>query len=220
MTDYSSIVPHTLLLERTPADTSCAVRSYETAQLTIDDDGNVAIRTRTFYGSDGVPTDEWNRRTLVYNLASSEGGSCLLDSERLRDELADGGKLAALIDRIKAGHSVEWNGSNHVGRLDADAEEAAFEIQDADYAADVDVWDAYTWIMASGCASTTLAEVGLSVTASEEQIAAAALKLKADAEKDGTIIVGDMENAIHRVIDEADLSDDLAAIWKTPRESA
>lgn len=148
-TDYSHLIPSECLLERNPADTSCALRSYDTAYLSISEDG-VSFGTRTYYGGDGTPMDEWHQRTLHHIILSAEHGSCLLDVERLRDDLSPGGKLSGLIDRIRAGHSVEWDGSNMVGRLTKDAREASDLVEhhlcQVGYASDADVWDTGTWL--------------------------------------------------------------------------
>src|SRR4051812_39921383 len=77
---------------------------------------------------DGVPMNEWHGLVLAYPLPPDT------DAEWLREALAEGGELAVLIDRLVAGHETRWNGSNYVGRLDADALEASealsFALQD------------------------------------------------------------------------------------------
>ncbi len=40
-----------------------------------------------------------------------------------RERLSEGGDISALIDRVRAGHSSEWNGHNVVGKR---AEDASF----------------------------------------------------------------------------------------------
>jgi hypothetical protein len=126
MTDYSDILPEDdkaaqILL----SDTGSDGRSNTQAELTIREDGTVSLGTRTYYGGDGTPMDEWHRRTLVYRINENA------DAKTLRDELRDGQRLSLLIDRVIEGHSVEWNGSNHVGRLDDDAEDADRELETA-----------------------------------------------------------------------------------------
>ena len=205
MTDYTDILPETpVVLERTPADSGLAMRSHEKALLLINEDGLVSIRTRTYYGGDATPIEEWNRRTLTYGLASSAGGACVLDMDRLKEDLAEGGRLASLIDRIRDGHEVMWNGHNFVGRITADAEDADIILQDLDYTADEDVWDAYHWVMGDTTPKRALASIGLSETASEEQISATARALLDDARRDGVVIAGDMEEALRRIGSEAE----------------
>ena len=128
MTDYSDIVPDALLLTRTPADPACAPRAWAKALLRIED-GNVRIIDRSYYGGDAWPVTEHNRVVLTLELASSQHGEVALDSDRLRDDLAEGGELAALIDRVIEGHSTRWDGNNTVGRLTEDAVDAADDIQ-------------------------------------------------------------------------------------------
>ncbi len=128
MASYSDIVPDRLELTRNPKDSGYAPRAWDKALLRIED-GSARIVSREYYGGDGVPVREWNNEILTYALASSEHGETMLDVGRLRADLEDGGDLAVLIDRIIAGHTVEWNGDNDVGRLTEDARDASDQLQ-------------------------------------------------------------------------------------------
>lgn len=123
MTDYTDIVPDRLELAREPKSPTFAVRSYEKALLCIRN-GGATIIARDYYGGDGVPAREWNRVVLTFPLASSYHAEALLDVERLRADLRDGGELSRLIDRIIEGHTAEWDGNNVVGVLTEDARNA------------------------------------------------------------------------------------------------
>ena len=73
---------------------------------------------------DGTPITEWQRRDLLFTVVHAD----LLsyrddDAGRLLQIIEDAG-IPALLARIDAGHSVEWDGSNHRGRFTDDAEAA------------------------------------------------------------------------------------------------
>lgn len=148
-------------------------RPYDEASIVIGD--GVRLRVRTLYGSDGVPMNEWHGLVLAYPLPPDT------DAEWLREALAEGGELAVLIDRIIAGHETLWNGSNYVGRLDADALEAgealSFALQDVPKSS-VQLWDAEEWLRGDGTEDLT---AELRLTTPEQMLA--------EAESDGTIII-------------------------------
>ena len=73
--------------------------------------------------------DEWHGRDLRFRIADAKGGRVKLDMPALRHDLKAGGKLAALINRIIAGHDVEWDRSNMRGRLTDDAREASDDLE-------------------------------------------------------------------------------------------
>jgi hypothetical protein len=129
--DYSHIVPRTKTLTREPRDTSCRPRSWEDAALLITESGRVIWSVRDWDGGDGISVDEWHNRDLRFVIANAKGGAVKLDTAALRHDLKPGGKLALLIDRIIAGHTVEWDGDNMVGRLTDDAREASEALEDA-----------------------------------------------------------------------------------------
>jgi hypothetical protein len=129
MTNYSSIVPRTRSLVREPRDTSCAVTSYQDAAIRIDENGAVTWSERWYYGGDGTPMAEWHQRDLRFEIANARHGKQKIDTARLKADLRNG-VLADLIDRIIAGHSIVWNGSNHVGRFTQDATDAADDLRD------------------------------------------------------------------------------------------
>ncbi|KAA0678214.1 hypothetical protein [Azospirillum brasilense] len=205
MTDYTAIVSDSLLLERTPADTSLACRSHEAALLVIDENGTVSIKTRTYVGGDGTPANEWHRRTLTYHLADAQNGARALDIDHLKTDLADGGRLSILIDCIRAGHSVEWDGSNHVGRLTEDAQDAERELRDLinddAYTSTVEVWDAGAWLIGDNSDQDVLRELKLTTTATDADIAAVVDAQKGEIKRQGIVVAGDLENVIREVIE-------------------
>ncbi|MBN9007105.1 MAG: hypothetical protein J0H40_17025 [Rhizobiales bacterium] len=124
-TGYADAVPSEIVLDHSPA------RYYEAALLMIDQEGDVMVTKRSYHGGDGAPPDECYGRTLVWSLASSMDGDCTVDVDALRNDLSAGGELAVLIDRVIAGHSVDWDGRNMVGRMTDDAHDALSAIASA-----------------------------------------------------------------------------------------
>lgn len=198
MADYSSIVDPqytatgepSLVMRRNPANTGNCAIYQESLDLRIFEDGKVDLNLRTSYGSgDGVPSDEWHGRTLTYTIPGT-----FIDADRLREDLREGGKLAVLIDRVIAGHSVEWDGSNHVGRLTEDATEAGEALQAAlgdgftDPAYEMSgwaLWDAGDWLD-----STPFDELGVTVDATEADISAAVDHWESVARTDCVVLMG------------------------------
>jgi len=90
-----------------------------------------------------VPFSVWHRTTLRYTLPSvyltADGIGAIMD------------EMAPLMERVCDGHTVEWDGSNHVGRMTDDASETNEEIQNTlmdrrvDSDDEVEVWDAGDW---------------------------------------------------------------------------
>jgi hypothetical protein len=127
MTNYTNILPTAerdaqILLSDT--DGGQGHTPYNRVLLEINENGRVDLFARTYYGGDGVPVGEWHRRDLVFTVQPNA------DGEQLRADLAEGERVAVLIDRIKAGHSINWDGSNMVGTLSADAEDASQELEE------------------------------------------------------------------------------------------
>lgn len=101
-------------------------------------------RRRAGWGVDteiggAVPAGVWHRRLIRVPC------SCYLTAEQTA---ALGDELRPLIERVVAGHAVEWNGRNYTGRLDDDASEALDAIAAAleDEEGGVQVWDAGEWL--------------------------------------------------------------------------
>lgn len=210
MADYSNILPEDfIILSRTPTDSGFAPRSWEHANLTIDENGDVRLTTRTHHAAgEGIPVEECNQRTLVYTLASSECRQCALDTKRLREDLAEGGRLAVLLEWVIAGHSVEWDGNNYVGHLTEDATEASYELQQVgDYASDVDVWNPRDWLMCEqASAETALTSLGIWTTASDTEIDDLTNRLLAEAESNNLVFDGGrnaVNDAIRDLIEDA-----------------
>lgn len=192
MTDYTSILPATDLdLQRILCvDMGPSGTPYDRVHLDIDEDGAVSLTTRTYYGGDSTPMEIWHGRTLRYTVNPGA------DAEWLREHLAEGGELATLIDRIVAGHSVHWDGSNHVGRLTDEAQDASERLDAllSDAPLYSGSWsDAETWLIGDRRLADIAREIDADTTAQD---------LVSQAEGDGWIItdgIGGMESALQQV---------------------
>ena len=91
------------------------------AFVSLDEEGTVRAGINYEIGG-AVPMDVWHGRTLRWSVSPYANGDSLAD-------LLESDKVRALFERVRNGHSVEWNGSNMVGRLDEDAKEASEELE-------------------------------------------------------------------------------------------
>jgi hypothetical protein len=95
------------------------VDEHRGAALTLDPRDQTGELGAT-YGrspSAGTPEAIWHGRVLRLWLPDD------LDAEEARKFL-EGAEGKALLDRIEAGHDVEWDGNNNVGSLDDDGQDA------------------------------------------------------------------------------------------------
>src|SRR5689334_13481078 len=87
----------------------CLILDLEDGDLTATYNPNI---------DGGVTTREWNGIVRSWSIPCLTAAS----ANRLIDD------VAPIAQRILDGATVEWDGSNHVGRLNADASEAAEEL--------------------------------------------------------------------------------------------
>lgn len=151
------------------------------AYVQLDEDGDVTADWSGEIGN-AVPMHVWHGRTLRWGV--SESVRCDVLAELLR------GDALPLLERIYAGHSVEWNGHNHVGRLDNDAQEAsdALERMLADLSGEAhqaQVWDVGDWLQCS-----------LDQVWTDQPLADAAEAVDADAAAQGAVLEGDTAEAL------------------------
>ena len=90
----------------------------QSASLELDENGNVSAG----WDEDGTPMYVWNGRTIQWSLPESLTGEAVADFVARAD-------VAALLARVHEGHSIEWDGSNNVGRLTEDAREAQDDLE-------------------------------------------------------------------------------------------
>lgn len=92
------------------------------AYVEINEQGKVTADYSGEIGN-GVPFAVWHNRTLRFAVPST------VDCDTLVEYL-ESAECRALLDRIHAGHQVDWDGSNYVGVLTDDAKAAAEELRD------------------------------------------------------------------------------------------
>jgi hypothetical protein len=107
--NLSGIAP---LFHRYPGQTS-----PQPAYIEMTEDGEVSADYSGEIGN-AVPMYVWHGRTLRWSVPSDVRG------EALAEFLADPETLA-LLERVHAGHVVDWDGNNHVGSLSDDARDAS-----------------------------------------------------------------------------------------------
>jgi len=112
----------------------------------------------------------------------------------------------------RAGHAVQWDGSNPVGRLNDDASLAAqsieAHIESLDSEMQVQVWDAGDWLGGSLYSSEQAAEYGITAGTSDEMLEEIAREIEDDAKHEGVDV---LENIVEycqelrqHLIDEAE----------------
>jgi hypothetical protein len=155
------------------------------AYIALDEHGNVCAATDPEIGN-GVPFDVWHRRALRWYIPASVRGDVLAD-------FLESAEVVTLLERVHIGHSVEWDGNNHVGSLDDDAQSASDEFitlieesfSDDDVAT---VWPVDEWLF-GGC---TLRDHWPNEKTLDEVVA----ELESEAESENIYIDGDVETAL------------------------
>ena len=100
-----------------------------------------------YRSGDGTPMTIWHGRILRAWLPETVDAADAETLLRSREGIA-------LLDRVAAGHTVEWDGNNHVGRMTGDASDAFDSIVD-DLSAQTlieesaGVWEAGDWLSES-----------------------------------------------------------------------
>lgn len=126
------------------------------AYVEMDEEGNVSADYSGEIGN-GTPTLVWHGRTLRWNVHPLALGSDLAD-------LLESDEVKGLLKRVYAGHDVDWDGSNLVGRLDENAQEASEKLEEilapnsGRYTL-LEVWSASDWIL-EGYSLAELVEKG------------------------------------------------------------
>lgn len=152
-----------------------------TTTLYIDPGTRTAWVQQDYPGQNGVPEHIWRHRTLSYGIDTRPDQDAL--SEYLNGEEAQA-LLAAICDE----HTVEWDGSNMVGRL-SEAGNAAVEellagieaeVADSDWA----LWDIDEWF--NGAPDDLTAET------TDEELAQLTEKYDYMARSDSVMLDGDV----------------------------
>lgn len=186
MTDYSTLLDRHSAEDLARTTMHSHKQPYDTAVLNIFENGRVSVSIDTTYTSnDGTPEAVWHGRTLEFSINGNP------DPDDLASLLGEGGKASVLIDRIIAGHEVEWNGNNMVGQLTedaADAKDALRGLLEEVAQSDLSAWEPGDWLLSSMRHAAVLESVGLTVDATDAQIEAAAERLVSDARMDRVIV--------------------------------
>lgn len=199
MTDYSHLVTSDF---RTLDGAANRGTPYSTLEISLNEDGDVSLGIRTYYGGDGTPSEIWHGRTRVYILASAKGtGGRHVDLDKLRADLAEGGWLSQAIDTIAAGHSVEHDGRNLVGQMTPEARDAEEEmVRRLDNNPDAYIDDTWsTWHVGDWLQSCHH-EITADMT--DEQLEAWADDQEATAVRDRVDLIGDVADWAREVRDE------------------
>jgi hypothetical protein len=117
------------------------------------------------------------------------------NGERLTQAINDG-EFDDLFDRIRAGYTCDWDGSNWVGTLNPDAEDAYFEIESlldqfVDY--NLGVWWADEWL--EGVPDE---ELGINAETTDEELEKLAEELDDEATDYGARLRGTYEYLVYR----------------------
>ncbi|MCB0252146.1 MAG: hypothetical protein KDI55_00270 [Anaerolineae bacterium] len=195
MTDYTHLVTNDIRILSTP---------YDELILDIEEDA-VSLHVRTIHGGDGIPFDVWHRRTRRFTLAT---GACVIDQHALRHDLADGGQLSTLIDRIQAGLTVEWDGSNMRGHLTEDASDTESILESMIYNGRLSyadeswsIWDEIDWIADDSRTTITAATT-------DEEIDAYLEEVRSDATSHNVVLTGDARDWLIQMRDECQEMDE------------
>ena len=90
------------------------------AYIRMDEDGEIDAWVNG--NINGTPMSVWHGRTLTWRVPSNVRGDALLAFVK---------EHQPLFERVYLGHEVDWDGNNHVGKLDEDAQAASEEIEKA-----------------------------------------------------------------------------------------
>ena len=153
------------------------------AFIRMDEDGEIDAWVNGEIN--GTPMSVWHGRTLTWRVPSNVRGDALLAFVQ---------EHQPLFERVYLGHEVDWDGNNHVGKLDEDAQEANEEIEkaaDALHDETVDVCSMEEWMRAGG--NNKLADMW-AAGQSIEEAAQEAEESARDAMRDG-VWVTDPESA-------------------------
>lgn len=202
-------------VERIEAEVYCddsvlGVGEYRAVlRVQLSQEGRLTVEADERHSSENtVPSDVWHNRTLEWTASLSQGSAVVADRDALY-ALAE--EVAALAAVVHAGHSVDWDGRNGVGELtgaaDAAATSIAMLVDNADWTADVEVWDAQDWV------SEGIGHLGITRSTTDDELQDIADSVYRDAEGEGHRLYGDAYSVLERHreelrADEADQDDE------------
>ena len=156
---------------------------WQPAYIEIDGDKLSAGYNAEIGGA--VSFDVWHRRILRYRITAMRASEANQLLER----------IAPLAERIAAGHSIEWDGNNNVGRLDEDASEAEEELE---YLLDQYVPEDGPWMAEDWLQDADYGEITADTT--NEELSKISEEWMSVAKSDGVAIY-DGVGAIERVLE-------------------
>lgn len=177
-------------LDLVQVDYSTSALRQERAYLYFDpSNGRLWTMTLNDFERSSVPLEVYHGVILRWPLPDSTNG------ERLTQAINDGG-LDNLLDRIKAGYTCDWDGSNWVGTLNRDAEDAYLEIESllerfVDH--NLGVWWADEWFE-----DVPDEELGINAETTDEELEKLAEKWDDEAASYGARLRGTYEYLVYR----------------------
>ena len=151
---------------------------------------NRSAGLETYSHGQGVSTDLWHGRHLTVEVHTCGGP---VDGPDLVDWLrGDDGQT--LLSRICDGHSIEWDGNNHVGRLTDDARGALDELERelshvSALTEPAGLWDAESWFCGM-CSDDIRNEYGITADTTDSELADIEAKIIDEAANENVVLVG------------------------------
>ncbi len=180
------------LYHRFPGETN-----PQAAYIEIDPQAQTLVALYDGEVGGAVPMAVWHHRVLRFRVAPTLRGTAIADI--LECEM-----VQELAQRICAGHSVHWDGSNRVGRLTDDAQAAAEALQQH-------LLDSYGDICAEHyhvqpCAPDEWAQyaqdIGITANTSDEELERKGVELYAEARANGVLIDGNLGERLCQLRDQ------------------
>ena len=157
--------------------------------IEIDPDGKTVSMDYDPEIGGGVPEDVYHKIIMRYYLPRDTVPTVSSANDILSN-------LLPLAERVVAGHSIEWNGINHVGVLDDDAQMASECIRDT--------IDNYSWHIQDvwGIEQCSTAATWISAETTDEEIDEIVRDWENLAKEEGAILDYDFENWLHSIRNE------------------
>lgn len=132
----------------------------------------------------GVPSHVWHARTLRWSIPclTADAANALLS------------EVLPIAERIVAGYELVWDGNNHVGEYDEDAEAAREEMaalldgRQFGESEVIEVWDAGDWYGSIGGHDAQRESLGITAETTDEEIDA--IEAREDAAAEARVIEG------------------------------
>jgi hypothetical protein len=183
-----------IILDRNPPGQDSPPHSWEELFLEIDlDEKEIRLRRDQETNGGAVPSGVWHGIVRRYTLASAYDGMLTYTREELISAVD---RLLPLAQRVLEGGSVEWDGRNHVGTLNEDAQQAHAQLEEEAQLPEpsITTWSAEEW----------LREVDLAAWPDGVTLEDAAKAIQDEIDGlDDVEVVGDIEEALLNIADVA-----------------